>query len=429
MLTETWFIAVVSAVTVGSLVLAVGPAWRCLRRPFVATAVVIAIVAVFFELANPLDYRFPYTFYLWSAIPVFAVALTIFGWGGTSARTRIAHLVSVPVCVMFALATINHHYAYAPNLAALFGQTARDAVELRDLDAMRDAVRRTGSLPERGAVVRIALPADHSGFKARKASVYLPPAWFADPEPAVPAVLLLSGTPGTPVDWTRSGGADVIADDFAARHGGMAPILVMADALGAPLADPECVDSSHGKVETYLLDDVMPGVERRFMGTGSGHRWAVAGNSLGGTCALLLTLRHPDRFVGSADLSGDAGPNFGSPKHTVQRLFDGSWQQYRDHDPATLLHSREYEGVDAWFEVGTRDRGPLRAARTLAALAPDAHLDTCLVVRSGGHNFSFWHTAFTHVLPWLSALLTVDAPAGPFCTAAGGTLRTTSAPK
>src|SRR5205807_1757987 len=109
---------------------------------------------------------------------------------------------------------------------------------------------------QHGLVERVRIAGVVSGFRARSAQVYLPPAWFAVPRPALPVIELLHGTPGMPEDWTRAGLADVIADHWAALHGGWAPIIVMPDINGSFTADTECVDGREGRAETYVAVDV-----------------------------------------------------------------------------------------------------------------------------------------------------------------------------
>src|SRR5437764_13987889 len=102
--------------------------------------------------------------------------------------------------------------------------------------------------PASGIVVSIDIPGRSSGFQARPAQVYLPPAWFDHPRPKLPVVVLLHGTPGTPADWVDGGMAKVTADRWASGHGGVAPIVVMPDVNGSAFADTECVDSARGQV-------------------------------------------------------------------------------------------------------------------------------------------------------------------------------------
>ncbi len=210
-------------------------------------------------------------------------------------------------------------YAYYPTFAALAGRVAAHETGIGELDAIVAEVEAAGTLPARGWTVHVDVPAPRSGFEARRAYVYLPPAWFAVPRPALPVILLLHGDPGGPENWTRSGQADVAADAFAADHGGQAPILVMPDVGGVDQVDTECVDSRRGRVETYLMDDVLAFAADRFgAATGPG-TVAVAGLSSGGTCAAILALRHPDQIRVFGDYSGVGQPTLDRPEDGASR--------------------------------------------------------------------------------------------------------------
>ncbi len=266
------------------------------------------------------------------------------------------------------------------------------------------------------------IPATASGFSARQAQVYLPPAWAAPGQAPLPVVVLLHGTPGNPTDWVEGGQAQMTADAWAAAHGGVAPVLVMPDINGSLTADTECVDSPLGRVETYLTVDV-PAAVRADLGTlPPGPAWAVAGLSEGGSCALMLALRHPDLFGTFGDFGGLAGPRVGETNadtaDTVAQLFGGSQQEFAAHEPADLLATGRFPRTGGWFQVGSLDAEPLAAAQRLAPLARAAGITTCLVVVPGaGHTFDLWTAAFRQSLPWLASRLGL-VPADPSTTAA-----------
>jgi len=73
--------------------------------------------------------------------------------------------------------------------------------------------------------------------------------------------------------------------------------------------------------------------------------WAVAGYSEGGTCAVTLALRHPERFATFADLAGDAHPDVGGHRRTVRALFGGSEAAFAAHDPASLLRTGDHRDL------------------------------------------------------------------------------------
>ena len=73
-------------------------------------------------------------------------------------------------------------------------------------------------------------------------------------------VYLFHGSPGVAKDWFRGGEAAQIGLPLArAGH----PVIMVAPRMSKGwLDDPECVDGMHEKVETHLLRDVIPTVDR-----------------------------------------------------------------------------------------------------------------------------------------------------------------------
>jgi S-formylglutathione hydrolase FrmB len=290
-------------------------------------------------------------------------------------------------------------------------------IDMEQLPSIEAKVHAAGQAAT-GTTVTVNIPPTRSHFQARPARVYLPPVWFAAARPRLPTLILLPGVPGGPTEWTDSGYADEIANDFAAGHGGTAPLIVMPDPTGQQHADSECVNSArYGNAETYLAVDI-PDYMRAAFRAGTGARsLAVAGLSAGGTCSTTLGLRNPGIFPTFASFSGYATPTYldDSIAKSIDILYGGSELEYQAHDPLTLLADQQYPDSAAWFEAGTSDQQPWAAARTLAAAARQAAMsEVCLFGVPGGHTWTVWEQAFSSALPWLSARLgLIPAPPAP----------------
>ena len=61
--------------------------------------------------------------------------------------------------------------------------------------------------------------------------------------------------------------------------------------------------------------------------------WGVVGWSMGGTCAVDLTVMHPELFSTFDDIAGDMGPNAGTKQQTIDRLFGGDANAWADLRP------------------------------------------------------------------------------------------------
>jgi S-formylglutathione hydrolase FrmB len=178
--------------------------------------------------------------------------------------------------------------------------------------------------------------------------------------------------------------------------------MVFPDPNGHLTGDTECVDSTRGAAETYLTIDVPVFMHSRFGVPLDPQRWAIAGLSEGGTCALELASRHPDIFGTFADYSGDMAPRVGSQANTVRVLYAGSTYAWTLHNPSrwfALDAAYDTEGVIA---CGSRDRGYLPREQQIVNAARQAQMRISLViVRGGDHSFRLWAHALAITYPWL----------------------------
>ena len=394
--------------------------WRRQLLVGLTVAVVVSLVtALVVDVLELISWDVPRSFYVWLGIAVLALAMAVVGWRSGPLWRRLSSILAILLTVAMAGLLVNGHYQYYPTLASLLGQEARFQTGLDQLDSLRDAARASGRLPANGVTVEVAIPGTESGFEARDAFVYLPPAWFADPPPTLPVLVLAPGVPSQTSDWTRGGDADGTADAFAAANGGKAPILAMIDTNGSIDADTECVDGPMGNVETYVVKDVPAYLRSQFGASAAAGSLAIGGLSAGGTCALLVSLRNPTVYPTFADFSGYQTPELDNAADTLQNLFGGSTEAQQAHDPATLMEQTKFPKSAGWFEAGTDDAQPAAAAAALSKVAMSSLGQTCVLLRPGGHDFTFWTAALQNALPWLSwrlGLTPVPASVPATCT-------------
>lgn len=342
--------------------------------------------------------------YLWGFVFVTAVGAAVVGWGRAGRGRRTASVAAVLLGLVATVGTVNQQSDAFPTVGRLITADPENVVGTPQLRQLKEQVATTGTLPSQGVVITVTIPPTASHFATRPAYVYLPPAWFAKVTPSLPTLVLLPGEPGSASDWSGNGDADNTADDFAHTHHGLAPIIVMPDPDGLLTADSECVNSRFGNAETYLVDDVPEFARSQFHASSAPGSLAVGGLSAGGTCSVMLTLRHPQVYPTFASYSGFASPQYqeATQAETIDILFGGSEDRFAAHDPVQILRTRHFEGMAGWFEVGDQDTQPLDAAHNLQPAALRAGIGTCILVRPGGHSFDLWSQALTDSLPWLS---------------------------
>lgn len=362
----------------------------------------------------------PRWFYLLAVLPFTGFPILAIGWSKLRFAGRVLATLALPLGLIAALMIANQHYGYWPTLGSFFGIDHSDPMippaiaisSTKDPDVVKDAQAIVGvsgvKATDQGRLVDISIPGRVSHFAARHSRVWLPPGWFSDPIRPRPVIEFIGGSPSWPSDWTRASSLDVIADQYAHSHGGEAPILVMVDANGYAFGDTECVDGPRGNADTYLSVDVPNFVRDHFDGASQASALGVIGYSEGGTCAVVLALRHPDRFSAFADLAGDLGPNLGNHKATVRALFHGSESRWAANDPVTLMTRNHYAGTRGWFAAGVHDGHALRYSRRLAEVARHADIDVSAHRYPGAHDFRFVKHALRDAVPWMSEQINVS---------------------
>lgn len=323
-------------------------------------------------------------------------------------------LASVVVVVLAALLAINAHLSAFPTLAAALG-VGYEPTPLQDLEgARRDPVptgRPAGPLvaswqppvdmPLTGRVVTQDIPSSDPRFTPRPALAYLPPAYLTQRRPLLPVLVLLSGQPGDPSNWTTAGRLQQTMDAYAAAHHGLAPVVVVPDPLGSSTANPLCADAHLGNVATYLQVDVPAWITTHLQVDTDRSRWAIAGLSNGGTCALQVVTRDPRGFPTFLDMSGELHPTLGSEAATITQGFGGDRAAYEANDPLTLLGRNRYEGVHGLFSAGVDDQQFLPGMRQVEAAARASGMVTELRTYPGGHAWTLWATVLADQVGWL----------------------------
>jgi len=124
-----------------------------------------------------------------------------------------------------------------------------------------------------------------------------------------PVVYLLHGLTGHYTNWLEKTRLASYPDayDF---------IIVTPEGNDGWYTDSATVPSD--KYESYILQELIPDVEKRFRAGNKREDRAIAGLSMGGYGAIKLGLKHPDKFAFAASLSGA----FSVASWTEQELKD-----------------------------------------------------------------------------------------------------------
>jgi S-formylglutathione hydrolase FrmB len=433
-----WLPTIIQMVAAALVLAAIGRRsrrWRLLLLPiaFAAGVGTAAWAHWFIDSQGLADDPAPPELWVWIGAAGLAAAVLVLGWRSARWHRRVVSVLAVLLCVLSIGVALNLWVGYFQTV-----QTAWNALTAGPLPDETDmatvtAMRQQHTVPTHGAVVPVSIPSIGSNFKHRTEYVYVPPAWFASPTVKLPTMMMIGGEFNTPADWLRSGNATAAMDMFATAYGGDAPVFVFVDAGGSFNNDTECVDGPRGNVADHLTKDVVPYMVSTFNVSASNANWGVVGWSMGGTCAVDLTVMHPNLFSSFVDIAGDMGPNAGTKTQTIKRLFAGSAARWAAYDPSTVITKHgPYLGVSGWFAISSDPPPPARgskpvaqnadedavglggqdayggtndqtqAANTLCSLGRANGIDSAVVATPGRHDWPFASKVFASSLPWLA---------------------------
>lgn len=258
-------------------------------------------------------------------------------------------------------------------------------------------------MPSSGTLMHVNIPGTTSGFAARNASVWLPPAAQVANPPSLPVVLMLSGQPGSPDDVVAGGGDAVsVLEQIQSEHHGLAPIVVSPDQLGAPEQNPMCVDGALGNSRSYLEHDVIPWIQSHLPVASDRTAWTFAGFSQGATCTMQIGLDLPDRFASNIAISPELAPSLaGDPVATVSQGFAGNAEAWESAKPAAVIGKHTpYNDTTLVIGTGELDKVFSGYADELSGVATKAGIETTRLTSPGtSHDFNTVHYIWQQTLP------------------------------
>ena len=424
-----WVPAVIQVVSAVVLLVAAGRRtrrWRLVALP--VSAMLGAALAAgghwYIGSAGLASDPAPAMLWIWTALTGLAIGTAVAGWRGSRWRRRTLSILAVPSSLLCVALSVNLWVGYLPTVETAWNQLTAGPLPDQTDRAAITAMQSAAAVRAKGAVVAVNISAAASKFAHRGELVYLPPAWFAtNPPPRLPAVMMIGGEFNTPADWLRAGDAITSIDAFASAHRGYAPVFVFVDSGGGFNIDTECVNGVRGNAADHLTKDVVPFLVSSFGVSSDPSSWAIAGFSAGGTCAIDLTVMHPELFGAFVDIAGDLSPNSGTKAQTIDRLFGGNAATWSAFDPSTVITKHGvYNGVSGLFVVsgalvdnhGAIAAAPnpeVTAANALCGLGITHGIHCSVIAEPGKHDWPFAGRAFAAALPWLAGQL--DTPGVP----------------
>ncbi|MBC8003761.1 MAG: esterase [Opitutaceae bacterium] len=212
--------------------------------------------------------------------------------------------------------------------------------------------------------------------------VYTPPGYDQKRSARFPVLYLLHGNNDTASGWTDVGKANYILDNLLAEKRAVPMIIVMPWGHALPYDGPQ--SNNTATVERYLLEDVMPQVEKKYRVASGRKNRVIVGLSMGGGHALQIGLGHLDLFSAVGAFSFAVPGNF---ETRFKTLLD---------DP---------KGTNAklnliWLGCGRQDPA-FERNRGIAELLTSHQIQNTFYEMEGRHNYAVWRRCLTEVAPLL----------------------------
>lgn len=402
--------------------------WRW-TVPALGAGSVLLVLSANFALGiwRPFPDPLPARILWWAGVGVLGLALGAANLAiPVEERRRIRRaagaLVSLLLVVTLAVMKINAFYGYRPTLGSVLGTIAVHESNFAAIARPQAVVASVARLPlERtwrapkvlppgGQVSRVAIPGVKSGFPARPAWVYVPPAYLVSPRPLLPVLVLIAGQPGGPQDWLVAGRLVSVLDSFASAHAGLAPLVVVPDATGSAMANPMCLDSKLGRSASYLTDDVPDWIRQHLQVDQDTTHWSIGGFSYGGTCALQLAVAAPRLYPTFLDISGQQEPTLGDHRKTVQAAYGGDEARYQAANPLSTLSHARFASTTAVLAFGADDHEYGPQALRVRDAAAQAGMAVTLMSLPGAHSWVIATAALRAALPVLAERANIIAP-------------------
>jgi enterochelin esterase family protein len=257
---------------------------------------------------------------------------------------------------------------------------ARTSASLLDVPSSPPELWQARDVPHGNVEINWA----HSGVlgNTRAYYVYTPAGYDSRSSRRYPVLYLLHGSNDTAAGWTDVGKANFILDNLIATHRAVPMIIVMPWGHAVPYDGPQTNNTA--LFERYLLEEVMPQVDKKYQTTRNREQRALVGLSMGGGQALQIGLSHLDRFsaIGafSSAVPGDFAERFqpllNDPQGTNRKL--------------KLL----------WIGCGKGD-GAFDRNLKLADLLASHQIQHTFYPTEGLHNFATWRRYLAEVAPQL----------------------------
>jgi S-formylglutathione hydrolase FrmB len=243
-----------------------------------------------------------------------------------------------------------------------------------------------------------------------KYSIYFP-ADYETSNRNYPVLYLLHGYTDNEIGWIQFGEANSIADKGIANGDFSSCIIVMPDGKVSLYCNHE---NGEDHWEDMFIKEFIPFIEGQYKIRKKKEFRAIAGLSMGGNGALLLSMRNPDLFSTCVAMSAavftdeEVLSDYGENKYFRDifgaEMKNGVSNHWKANAPLHLLDSvdpKKLKSVSYYIDCGDDDF-LYKGNSALHVKMKDLKIPHEYRTRQGGHEWSYWRTGLYDGLKYIS---------------------------
>lgn len=202
-----------------------------------------------------------------------------------------------------------------------------------------------------------------------------------------PVIYVLHGAYGSYTDWPENSDAA----RMAVEHG---VILVFPDGgeFGWYVDDD---DDEAMQYETFIIEELIPYVDRYFPTDPRASRRAIMGLSMGGHGAITLAAKHPEIFNSASSLSGILNlTNHPESWEIAERLgsYEENQERWEANSAYHLAENLKESGIHLFFDCGIDDTatGAITDNREFHQRLTELGIPHIWKEKPGSHDWDYW---------------------------------------
>ena len=251
-----------------------------------------------------------------------------------------------------------------------------------------------------GRVVEAKMPCKLlEGVTERAYTIYLPGSYDTDTLRQYPVLYLMHGGGESHTVWQQKGHLGEVANRLIDIHEMDEMIIVCPEGNENNMM---YFNAPKWKYEDYFFNELVPYIEKTYRARRDKGGRAIAGFSMGGGCATVYGVHHPEMFAMVFDISGY------QRRQNLEWLKNdpsGEWRQQviEDNNPIKRILAGTEKDVKAWKQVdwtvcvGDHDF-TLEANMDLVKALRQQGIDCKMRVADGSHNWQFVAPAMSEAL-------------------------------